>query len=173
MLSFGQGANVGERGLTVPGYHVLGELCRGASHVVLRGSRVTDGAPVLLKGPQRQPPPPSQVEDLRREFALLGELSTPGLPRAHELVRHGGDCWLVLDDTGAVPLPSLLAAGAIDVATSIHLALQLSSILGELHRREVIHGAIQPGNILVHPDRHELLLLDFAQATKGAVPKRS
>jgi predicted ATPase/transcriptional regulator with GAF, ATPase, and Fis domain len=158
--------------LTVRGYHVFGELCRGASHVVLRGSRVTDGVPVLLKGPQRQPPPPSQVEDLRREFALLGELSVPGLPRAYELVRHDGNSWLVLEDTGAVPLASLLAAGAIDVATSIHLALQLSSVLGELHRREVIHGAIQPGNILVHPDRHELLLIDFAHATRGAVPKQ-
>jgi len=140
---------------------------------LLRGVRSTDGAPILLKGPQRQPPLPSQVEDLRREFALLAELSAPGLPRVYELARHGGNCWLVLEDTGAVPLPSLLAAGAVDIATSIHLALQLSSVLGELHRREVIHGAIQPGNILVHPDRHELLLIDFAQATRGAAPRHS
>ena len=130
--------------MTLQGYHVLGELCRGASHVVLRGTRVADGAPVLLKGPQRQPPPPAQVEELRREFALLSELPLPGLPRILDLARLDGSVWLVLEDTGAIPLPALLAAAKLDVATSIHIALQLASVIGELHRRDVVHGSVQP-----------------------------
>ena len=71
--------------------------------MVLRGTRVADGAPVLLKGPHRQPPPPAQVEELRREFALLSEMTLPGLPRVHELARHEGSFWLVIEDTGAIP----------------------------------------------------------------------
>jgi predicted ATPase/transcriptional regulator with GAF, ATPase, and Fis domain len=154
--------------VTLPGYQVLGELHRGPTHVVFRGLRASDGARVLLKGLQRHPPRQAQLEELRREFTLLGELAGPGLPRAIELVRHDGTCWLVLDDTGAVPLPSLLTEGKIDLATSIHLGLQLSSILAELHRRDMIHGGIQPGRLLVHPGTHELTLVDFSVAAAAS-----
>jgi serine/threonine protein kinase len=98
------------------------------------------------------------------EHALLSELNVDGIPRAHELARHEGNLWLVLEDTGAVPLSTLLAGKPLDPAAAIHLALQLASILSELHQRGVIHGAVRPGNVLVHPDRHELSLIGFARA---------
>jgi predicted ATPase len=121
--------------------------------------RVSDGAPVLLKGPHAQPALPSQVDDLRRELALLDELPGAGLPKAYELARHDGASWLVLEDTGGVPLSALLAAGPLDVATSLHIGLQLATILGELHRRGAVHGGVQPKTVLVHPESHEVMLL--------------
>jgi len=122
---------------------------------------------VLLKGPRRQPAQPSQVDDQYRELELLSKLSIPGVPRADGLARHDGVAWLVLEDRGGVPLTSLLAAGPMDLALSLHLALQLASILGELHRREVVHHAVQPASVLVHPSTHELTLFNLARP--GAV----
>ncbi len=156
-----------EIGLTLPGYHVVGELCRGASTAIWRASRAADGAPVLLKGPLRAPAHPSQLDELRREQALLEELSVAGVPRALDLVRHDGAAWLALEDGGGAPLPSLLSSGPIDLALTLHVGLQLASILGELHRREIVHGGLQPVGILVHPRSHELVLIDFSQATRG------
>jgi len=149
--------------LTVPGYQILGELCRGAGSVVWRGVRASDGAPVLLKGPHRHSPRPAQVEELRRELALLSELALPGVPKAFEVIRHEGAGWLVLEDRGGLPLSAMLSAGPLDLATSLHLGHQLATILSELHRREVVHGRIRPGTLLVHPTSHELTLLDVAR----------
>ena len=137
--------------MKLPGYHIVGELLRTEHHVIHRARRETDGAAVLVKGPRR---PPGRSAELRRELALRRRLDVPGVLAAHELVRQGDESWLVLDDKGGVPL----GAGPLDLATFLHLALQASAILGELHRRDVIHRNLQPASLLVHPVTRELWL---------------
>src|SRR5262249_33950858 len=101
----------------------------------MRATRSSDGAAVLLKGPLGVSEERSRVESMRREAALLAELSLPGIPTVSGIGQVDGTSWLVLEDRGHVPLPSMLAAGPIDVATSLHFALQLASILADLHDR--------------------------------------
>ncbi len=154
--------------MTPTGYQIAAELCRGEQYVMYRGRREADRVPVLLKSPLRQPARAAQIEGLRRQFTLLSDLSLPGVPRAYELVRSDGTCWLVLEDAGAMPLASLLAAGPIELSTFFHLALQLAAILAELHRRDIIHRNIQPESILVHPATRALQLDGFALASRGS-----
>ncbi len=113
--------------MTPTGYQIAAELCRGEQYVMYRGRREADRVPVLLKSPLRRPARAAQIEGLRRQFALLSDLALPGVPRAYELVRSDGTCWLVLEDAGVVPLASLLAAGPIELSTFFHLALQLAA----------------------------------------------
>ncbi|MGH8594674.1 MAG: hypothetical protein ACREV3_12710, partial [Gammaproteobacteria bacterium] len=103
--------------MTIPDYQIVAQLCRNERHVVHRGRRTADGAPVLVKSPLRHPARPAQIEGLRREFALLRDLTLPGVPKAYDLFRSDGICWLVLEDTGGAPLASMLAAGPIELAS--------------------------------------------------------
>src|SRR5262249_26844611 len=120
-------------------------------------------------GPRRGAP----ADDVEREAALLSALSVPGVARLSELARGPDGTFLVLDDRGAVPLPALLGSGPMEVATALHLGLQLASVLAELHREDVVHNGLQPAAVLVNPTSHEVSLIDLAGATRGAGPTQA
>jgi serine/threonine protein kinase len=121
--------------LLLPGYQIVRELARTEQFVVHRARRDADAASVLLKTPARYPPRTAQLEGLRQEFALRRPLDSPGVLRVYDLVQSEGTSWLVLEDAGALPLPSVLATGPMEVAGFLHLALEITTILAELHRR--------------------------------------
>ena len=159
--------------MKLPGYQVSGAPVRVGHYVIQGGHRDAGGAPVLLKGPHRQPASPAYVDALRRELSLRAELHVSGVLPAQELLQHEGSFWLVMDDPGAVPLSSLLAGGPLDLGTFFHLALKLCAVLGELHRRDMVHENVRPEAILVHPATHELWLDGFDLATRGVGDSRA
>jgi predicted ATPase len=67
---------------------------------------------------------------------------------------------LVLEDRGLVPLSTRLTAGRPDLRFFLTYALQLCRILGALHRRKIIHGAISPSSVLVGTDAGDMQLLN-------------
>ncbi len=153
------------------GYEIAQELCRDERFVLLRGRRRADGVLALVKGPHQQPARPADLEGLRREFALLNELSIPGLPKARELVRDGARLWLAMDDLGGAPLASLLGAGPLGLDAFFDVALQLTAIVGELHARDVIHKNLNPRTILV--DSARVWLADLTRAARGSADAKA
>jgi hypothetical protein len=120
------------------GYEVGAELYRNERHIVSRGRRLSDGAPVLIKGHRDFPCRPADGESLRREHTLLAGLRMPGVPRALELVRSDRGLWLVFDTMTGLPLASP-PPGPLDLDSFFDLAPVLASIVGALHRADVIH----------------------------------
>jgi hypothetical protein len=86
--------------------------------------------------------------------------------RARAFLRHDRECCLVLEDRGETPLQALLALRRFDLQAFFPLALQLATILVELHRREITHNAISPDSILVHPATGDVCLADFCLASQ-------
>jgi tRNA A-37 threonylcarbamoyl transferase component Bud32 len=153
--------------MTIPGYEVLEELSRNAWHALHRGHRRADGASVLLKVPRGHPPRPDDLERLEREHGLLHGLSLPGVPRAYALERYDHSSCLVLEDRGGTPLATLPGSRPLDVDRFLRIAIELATILAELHRRDIIHQNVNPGSILVHPSTDEVWLADFSLAAKA------
>ena len=125
--------------MMIPSYEVCQELSGNDSFLLCRGRSREDGRPVLLKTPRHDPPSPLEVRLLEQEYAILQRLSLPGVLRAHALLRDGQGWCLVLEDRGGVPLPVLRTARRLDLDAFFDLALQLATILAELHRRDIIH----------------------------------
>jgi predicted ATPase len=151
-------------------YDILEELVRDGPHVVYRARRKGDHRRVLLKLPATPSDRPG-IEALEREFELGSRLAGLGMPRAYELVREPAGTCLVLEDSGLVPLRRLLAGGAINLPSFFPTAIRLCAILGELHRRNVTHGAIGADSVLVGDDRSHVQLLNVgALATPRVEP---
>lgn len=58
------------------------------------------------------------------------------------------------------PLDQWLAGECCDADTTLHLVAQMEAGLRAMHRREMIHRDLKPGNIMVTADKH-IKLLDF------------
>src|SRR5258705_11926256 len=81
------------------------------------------------------------------------------------MARHWGRSVLVSEDPGGVPLDRLLSQ-PLNVAFSLRLAISLSTGIGHLHQRGVIHKDIKPANVLVNSDTGQCWLRGFGLASR-------
>ncbi len=70
---------------------------------------------------------------------------------------------VVLEFVHGRDLASLLDATEVSPGMAVHMGLDLCSALAAAHARDLVHGDLKPGNILVTRDGH-LKLLDFGLA---------
>jgi PAS domain S-box-containing protein len=152
----------------IPGYDIHGEIYRGRRRVVYRATRQRDGRAAVVKLPADEFPTPAQLSALRREYQILTSLEIDGVARPLELVTHRDRVALVLEDAGGAPLKTLIAAGPMPLVTALGIGARLASVLGELHRRGIIHKDVNPNNILVDPATGGVTLTDFGIASRLA-----
>jgi len=121
-----------------------------------------DGTGVVCKRPLG----PGASRRLRHEGAVLARLAgAAGVPA---LVADSDiDSVIVLRDIGGVSLAQLLTGGPLPVQQLVEVAVQLASVVAEVHRRGVIHKDINPANV-VYGAGGEVHLIDFDLATTYA-----
>lgn len=148
----------------ISAYHAIEELSHTDWYVLLRGQSVGSGEPVLLKELRRQARGGAAAGLLGREFELLQKFSIPGIIQAKELVLENDNPILILRDPGGCPLSRYLAAQPSRLESFFQLAAALCDILGELHRRDLFCGSLNPCSILVQPANRRVFLADLSLA---------
>ncbi|ATB35299.1 sensor histidine kinase [Cystobacter fuscus] len=150
--------------LEIPGYKVLGTLRATGSNVLFQAVREADGLPVLIKTPMAPSPGARESERYRREFAILQRLrDVRGVARAYACERLHERPLLVLEQVQGQTL-SECTGQPLERSRFMSLALSLTSTLGELHCRNIIHKDIKPSNIIEMPSG-EARIIDFGVAT--------
>ncbi|WP_437821588.1 AAA family ATPase [Sorangium sp. So ce1078] len=149
-------------------YRLGNVLYTGAETRVVAGVDLSSRAAVVLKIPRHELPDDRVVARIRSEHALLRELNLPGSTRALDLVPYGAGVALVLERWGDCSLDLALVGGPLPVETALRLGASLARLLGQLHRRGVIHRDVKPQNILVDAARSQVRLIDFGLATRRA-----
>src|SRR5262249_5827470 len=103
---------------------------------------------------------------LRREYDLLNVLNIPGVVRPIALDTVEGMPMLVLEDAGPKSLGESLHRQGLEPAAFLDLAIQLAEVLGRVHAHNVIHGDLNPSNVVLAD--HRITLIDFSVATTVA-----
>jgi predicted ATPase/GAF domain-containing protein len=85
----------------------------------------------------------------------------PRTPKARALEERGRGLALIMDDIGYGTLRSILEKQRPDIETTLSIAISLSSVLAEVHRRGIIHKDITPRNIIVDEATRDVYLIDF------------
>ncbi|WP_224366223.1 sensor histidine kinase [Hyalangium versicolor] len=154
--------------LQVPGYLDPLKIHEGRRYIVLRVREERSGAPRILKTVQPGPLAARAAAALRHEHRLLSGLDVPGVVKPLALQEVEGTPALVLEDAGPIDLEKHLGQKPLELDRFLELALQLISILRQLHRRNVLHLDINPSNLVLGPDGKRVTLIDFGTATKTA-----
>jgi len=142
-------------------YDIVETIHVGSSSLVFRAVRHGDGRPVVLKIAKRQLTTPATVQRYQREYELLQRVRGPGIVEALALESERGAPMLVLEDFGARSLATHCLQQRCSLRAILDIAIRLLGILAEVHDRGVIHGDLNPSNILIAPQADELKLADF------------
>ena len=157
--------------MSMPGYRVTEQLHEGPGSNVYRGIREKDGQAVVLKRLNPAYPSPEKIAWFKREYELLRSVEVAGVAKPHELGVSEYHWVMVLEDAGGESLNHVARRRALPLAEVLELAIGLVEVLGQVHRRGIIHKNINPAHIVWNPERNRLQLIDFGIAT--TLPQQS
>ncbi|GAA0810582.1 AAA family ATPase [Colwellia asteriadis] len=102
----------------------------------------------------------------KNEYNILQSISSDWVVKAYGLVKHKNSNALLLEDFSSETLASLIEKNQLTFTQRLHIACQLASALGDIHRHKLIHRDITPANILVDIDSFKIKLCDFSKAIR-------
>lgn len=101
-----------------------------------------------------------EIAQLKQEYQFLVSLSNPGVIKTYGLERSQNRWALILED-GGISLKEFTKGNRLPLDKFLTVAIQITSALGAIHQQRIIHKDIKPQNIFIHPQTHEIKLIDF------------
>ena len=147
------------------GYLVSEKINENRHSVIYRAKREGDNTKVVIKVLNSEYPTLKEIEKIKREFEVIKQLSLPGVIAVYGIEQYRNTPALIFEDYGGVSLKNYTETVDMGVEVFLNIALQLTKALGEVHKKNVIHKDVNPSNILINEDTHEVKLADFGIST--------
>ena len=159
---------------TVPGYTLTEALHVGKCTAIYRALTVgkNHGKPVVLKLLRSHDPSFNELASFRNQYIVTKDLPILSIVKPLTLEPWNHSYVLVMEDVGGIALQEYVQTrGRLSIEQVMVIALQLVDSLHHLSRHRILHKNINPTNILIHPDTHQIWLTDFSLAS--LLPKES
>lgn len=151
------------KGKVVGEYRILDKIAEGGFGVTYRAEHVETSMPVCIKHANR-----ISSEDealLLNEAKAMWDLRHFGIPAVRGILRMpDGSVALVMS---YVPGPTLAEivkkhySNGIDAEHVAWIVDRILNILKYLHYHGVIHGDVKPQNVIIQPEDHTVVLVDY------------
>lgn len=150
----------------IEGHEIRETLYESASSLVVRASRTEDGVAVILKMLKKDYPSAVELTHYRHEYEITRSLESDGVIRALDQRKHDNTLVMVLEDFGGESLTRLLAHHSFPFSKLLDIAVKITTALGEIHGRQIVHKDISSSNVVFNPTTGQLKIIDFGIATR-------
>lgn len=154
-------------------YKISKKIGEGSFGVIFEGTNIINGMPVAIKFEPRKTEAPQLRDEYRTYKHLQG---CEGIPNAYYFGQEGLHNILVIDLLG----PSLedlfdWCGRRFSVKTVVQVAIQMISLVEEVHSHDLIYRDIKPDNFLIGrqglSDENTVHLIDFGMAKQYRDPR--
>ncbi|MFB2897448.1 AAA family ATPase [Aerosakkonemataceae cyanobacterium BLCC-F50] len=157
--------------ITLPGVAIQSKIYESSASLVYRGIRVQNGQAIVIKVLKQDYPSPQEITRYKQEYQITRSLNLEGVIKAYTQQEYQRTLVILLEDFGGESLtywmrqhPEMFCP--MPVSTFLPLAIDVTRILGRIHRANVIHKDINPGNIVLNPSTGVVKIIDFGIATQ-------
>jgi PAS domain S-box-containing protein len=142
------------------------EVLHNDDEFVLYRAKNEPGSPsVLLRTAASTQPAPETLKKMEHEYSLKNELDSAWAIRPEAISEQRGQAVLVLEDPGGETLDQFLVE-PMELTQFLRFAIGLTTALGGLHNRQLIHKDVKPANVLVNPMTGQVRLTGFGIASR-------
>ncbi|MFB2919651.1 trifunctional serine/threonine-protein kinase/ATP-binding protein/sensor histidine kinase [Aerosakkonema funiforme] len=153
--------------LTLNDYQILSlPIHEGVKTLIYRAYRERDNTSAIVKTLKAEYPTLEEITRLRHEYKILEYLHIEGIIKVYSLENYKNGLALLLEDFGDKSLKDLMTSQKIPLLSFLSIAIQLASILADLHKNKIIHKDIKPQNILIDSQTWSVKIIDFSIATR-------
>jgi len=115
--------------------------------------------------------PASRIHDfdslvgLKNDFEISSQLDFPQILKAHEIIRQDAGIGVIKEMFAGSTLESEIDNMALTIPEFLDLAYQLADCVGKAHAQGIVHRDVSPSSFLISPDRQQVKLSYFGNAT--------
>jgi len=158
-------------------YTVLADTKKGGGMAEIWNGTDDRGRPVIIKVAARKADgiDDIRVDKLKVETDILRELSNPGHPHIVKYIdecTHGNIPVLIMEKIDGSTLKEQVIKNPLDERTALNYLSKILSAINYVHKKNVIHRDMKPGNIVIDLQRGPILI-DFGAAKSGYVQMMS
>lgn len=148
-------------GKTIGGYQIVERIAEGGFGRTYKGVHILLGEPVCLKDCSKVDP--QYQELLLEEAKAIWDLRHYSLPAMRNILRlDDGTIVLVMSYIPGPTLEQIVKkVGRLDPEHVAWITERILNALMYLHFNGVVHGDVKPQNIIVQPESHTVVLVDF------------
>ena len=164
-----------DEGKVIGEYRVLELIAEGGFGKTYKGEHILTGEPVCIKHCSRISPQDERI--LIEETKAAWDLRHYSIPAMRNLLKlEDGSLALVMSYIPGLTLEQIIErSGRLDAEHVAWIAERIFNVLMYIHYNGVIHGDIKPQNIIVQPESHTVVIVDFGlsmiKPSKGADSK--
>ncbi|MCP4213279.1 MAG: AAA family ATPase [bacterium] len=151
---------------TLDGYNFTRTIYENANVAICRGTLEKENLPIIAKFLKADFPTPEAVNDLEYEFGIGKSLDIPGVVDYYSIEKAGYGRALIMEDFDAVSLDKYAASKPVPIKEFLEIAIKLSSTVGLLHRKNIIHKDLKPHNILINTGATDVKIIDFSISSR-------
>jgi len=148
-------------GKIIDNYRVLELIAEGGFGKTYRGEHIKLETPVCIKHAHYVSPQDEEV--LISEAKAIWDLRHYGIPAMRNIVKlEDSSLALVMSYVPGPTLEKIVSqAGKIDAENVSWITERTLNILKYLHFNGVVHGDVKPQNIIIQPETHNIVLVDY------------
>jgi eukaryotic-like serine/threonine-protein kinase len=151
-------------GQTFGHYKISKRIGSGGMGDVYLATDVTAGRKAALKLlPMRFTGDAERLKRFQQEAHAVVALNHPNILTVYEIGEDHSTHYIASELIEGETLRQRLARGPIEVGEALDVAIQVASALAAAHEAGIVHRDINPGNIMLRPDRY-VKVLDFGIA---------
>ncbi len=131
----------------ITGYNIEKQVYEGKKSILYRGSKISDGTPVLFKLLHNPYPTPSDIARLKHEYEINRLISSNLIVKIYGMENFEKTPVLIIEDFNGYSLQSLLKEQhKFKLRDFLQIALNLTEALLVLYQHNIIHKDLKPEN---------------------------